>query len=195
MKILSKLIALVLFISVILFSFQFALNKVFASSKGSTIGSVTVEDLSDNEIEKQLNEAIKEWKNSDLYITIGEHQVQVSGDDFQFDVNASIKQYENDTDKSWFAFWQQKPTAHEPLVVEAKDSLIKKIQSETNLKVVEVKPQILEAASYLKESPIKLNVQDIAIKDAERISFESITIKDSQLRCYRYSKTTRWNND
>ena len=181
MKILSKLIALVLLISVILFSFQFALNKVFASSEGSTIGSVNVEDLSDKEIEQQLNEAIKEWKNSNLYITIGEHQIQVSGDDFLFDVNASIQQYTNDTDKSWYAFWQQKPTVHESLVVQAKDSLIKKVQSETNLKAVEVKPQILEAASDLKESPIKLNVQDIAMKDAERISFESITIKNSQL--------------
>lgn len=181
MKILSKLIALVLLISVILFSFQFALNKAFATSKGSTIGSVNVEDLSDKEMEKKLNEAIKEWMNSDLYITIGGHNVQVSGDDFLFDVNASIKQYKNDTDKSWYAFWQQNPTVHEQLEVVANDSLIKKIQNETNLKVEEVKPQILEAASYLKESPIKLNVQDIAINDAERISFETISIKDSAI--------------
>lgn len=179
MKIFSKAMIITLLISVALVSGEYMSIHTLAASEGSTIGSISVKDLSESDLKKKLNTAIAEWKNNKIEIMIGNHKVRLSGDDFLFDVDASIQQYEVAIDKPWYAFWEKTPIVHEPLQVKANHSLIEKIESEAKLKGGNIDQQVLEAASYLKKSPIEIQINDVSIEDAERISFESISIPDN----------------
>lgn len=181
MKGFSKIITLVFFAFLFLVASQFVIDDAFASSNGSTIGSVSVEDLSDQEIQKQITTAVADWKNNEICITIGDRKVLLNGGDFQFDIVASIKRYENDTAIPWYEFWKKNPTVHEPLMVEVNPSIKEKVERQTGLKWGEIQSQLLEAASNLKESPIKIHTTDFSIKSAERISFQTIQIPDSQV--------------
>lgn len=181
MKKFFKIIALVFFTFLFLVASQFVIDDAFASSNGSTIGSVSVEDLSNQEIQKQITAAVTDWRNNEIYLTIGDRKVLLNGGDFQFDIDASIKQYENDTATPWYDFWKDKPIVHEPLIVEVNPSIKEKVERQTGLKWGEVQSQLLVAAAKLKESPIKIDVTDFSIKSAERISFQTIQIPDSQV--------------
>lgn len=181
MKGFSKIIALVLFVFLFLVASQFVLDDAFASSNGSTIGSVSVEDLSNQEIQKQITAAVADWKSNEIYITIGDRKVLLNGEDFHFDIKASIKKYENDTTIPWYKFWKENPTVHVPLIVEINPSIKEKVEQRTGLEWSEIQSQLLEAASNLNESPIKIHTADFSLKSAERISFQTIQIPDSRV--------------
>ncbi|WP_299510792.1 VanW family protein [uncultured Rummeliibacillus sp.] len=181
MRFLSKTMAIILFLSILLISLKNADVTAYATSNGSTIGTVIVDELSDKEIKRQLNAAIEDWESEEIYVTVGSKKIILSGDDFLFNIDKSIRKFKQHTEKPWYAFWQDSPTVDEPLDVRASASLMKKIKSETNLHNLEIKSQVLEAASYLKKSPINIKVNDFSMKDAERISFQSIALKDAQV--------------
>ncbi|WP_251646995.1 VanW family protein [Rummeliibacillus stabekisii] len=156
-------------------------RHVFAASSGSTIGSVIVEDLSDEDIKKQINQALEKWKNSKLSVSIAGQTVLLKAEDFQFHVDESISTYKNRTAKPWFAFWIKSPIVHEPLRVSATDSLVGKISELTKQNSDEIVSQVLEAASYLKKFPLKIKDADFSIEDGERISFQAVPVKDADL--------------
>lgn len=180
MKKFSKINALVFLIFLFLAASQFIIDDAFAASNGSTIGSITVENLSDQEIQKQLTAAVADWKNNDIYIKIGDRKVLLNGEDFHFDIKASIKQYENDTAIPWYKFWKKKPTVHEQLVVEVNHSIKEKLERQTGLNWSGIQLQLLTAASNLEESPIEITATDFSLKSAERISFQTIHVQDDQ---------------
>lgn len=179
MRLFTK-ITITLLVFSFLVSFEYVGDKVLAASKGSTIGNVPIEDLSKGEMKKKLNAAIGEWQGSEIYVSIGEKEITLSGEDFLFDINASIKQYELSVERPWYAFWEKKRIVNEPLIVEGNASLKEKIEYQTNLKDENLTTQVLEAASYLKNGPIKVEVKSLSIENAERISFETIAINDNQ---------------
>ncbi|HWI47504.1 MAG TPA: hypothetical protein VNU45_04665, partial [Rummeliibacillus sp.] len=73
MKTISKWITIVLIFSAFLISSLKYVNvSAYAASNGSTIGSVSVEDLSEKDMKKQIDAAIAEWKNAEIYITVGD---------------------------------------------------------------------------------------------------------------------------
>ncbi|MCM3316877.1 VanW family protein [Rummeliibacillus stabekisii] len=166
---------------IILVSALYVNRHVFAASSGSTIGSVIVEDLSDEDIKKQINQALEKWKNSKLSVSIAGQTVLLKAEDFQFHVDESISTYKNRTAKPWFAFWIKSPIVHEPLRVSATDSLVGKISELTKQNSDEIVSQVLEAASYLKKFPLKIKDADFSIEDGERISFQAVPVKDADL--------------
>ncbi|GEM_PF-2140051 len=176
-----KIITGLFLLSIILVSASYVNIHVFAASGGSTIGSVTVEELSDGEVKKQLNRAINKWKNSELSVLVGGEKILLEAEDFQFDIDESISTYKNRTAKSWYAFWEKKPTVHEPLQVSANNSLAEKINEHTKQNSDEIVSQVLEAASYLKKFPLMINDADFSIEDGERISFQAVPVKDADL--------------
>ncbi|MGM9967112.1 MAG: VanW family protein [Rummeliibacillus sp.] len=181
MKKFSKINSLVFLIFLFLVASQFVIDDAFASSNGSTIGSVSVRDLSDKEIQKKITSAVEDWKNAEIYITIGNREVLLNGEDFQFDIDGSIKQYESDTAIPWYEFWKSNPIVHKPLIVEVNPSIKEKIESRTGLKWSEIQLQLLTAVANLEESPIKINTSDFSLKSAERVSFQTVHIQDDQV--------------
>jgi len=180
MRLFTKFTIITLLVFGFLVSFEYNGDKALAAPKGSTIGNVSIENLSKEEMKKQLNAAVDTWQSSEILITFGEKEILLTGEDFKFDINASIRQYELSIEKPWYAFWEKKRIVHESLIVEANPTLKEKIENQTNLKDENLITQILEAASYLKSSPIKVAVKDISIDQAERISFETIALSESQ---------------
>ena len=176
-----KIITGLFLLSIILASASYVNLHVFAASRGSTIGSVAVEDLSDGEVKKQLNRAINKWKNSELSVLVGGEKVVLEAEDFQFNSDESISTYKNRTAKPWYAFWRKTPIVHEPLQVSATDSLVEKISEHTKQNSDEIASQVLEAASYLRKFPLKIKDADFSIEDGERISFQAVPVKDADL--------------
>ncbi|RPJ97346.1 hypothetical protein CW357_01395 [Rummeliibacillus sp. TYF005] len=181
MNFLSKAMAIILFLSILLISLKYVDVIAYATSNGSTIGTVSVDELSDKEIRRNLNTAIEDWKSEGIYVTVGSKKILLSGDDFLFNIDNSIKKFKEHSEKPWYAFWQDSPTVDERLDVRASKSLMKKIKSETKIHNSEIESQLLESASYLKKSPIKIKVNDLSLEDAERISFQSIALKEDQI--------------
>ncbi|MBK3493447.1 VanW family protein [Viridibacillus sp. YIM B01967] len=183
MRLFSKITTVVVLIFGLLFSIEYIDIKALAAPKGSTIGNVAVEELSKKEMKQQLNTAIANWLDAEIYITVGEDEISLTGEDFIFDINTSIKQYGIHTERPWYAFFREKRIIQEPLIVEANSTLIEKIENQTNAKDEDLTARVLEAASYLKKSPIKIDIKDLSIEDedVERIAFEKIALNDSQM--------------
>lgn len=176
-----KIITGLFLFSIILLCVNYVNVPVFAATAGSSIGSVVVEDLSDSEVKKQLNRSINKWKNSELSVLVGGEKVILEAEDFQFDIDESISTYKKRTAKPWYAFWEKKPIVHEPLQVNATDSLVEKIREHTKQNSEEIVSHILEAASYLKKFPLKIKDADFSIEDGKRISFQAVPVKDADL--------------
>ncbi len=176
-----KILTYFTLLSIILVSALYVNRYVFAASSGSTIGSVIVEDLSDEDIKKKINQALDKWKNSKLSVSIAGQTVLLKAEDFQFHVDESISTYKNRTAKPWFVFWIKTPIVHEPLRVSATDSLVEKISELTKQNSDEIVSQVLEAASYLKKFPLKIKGADFSIEDGERISTQAVPVKNADL--------------
>ncbi|MEX3622053.1 VanW family protein [Viridibacillus arvi] len=181
MRFFTKITIITLLVFGFLVSFEYKGDNALAAPKGSTIGNVSIENLSKEDMKKKLNAGIDTWQGGEILIAVGEKEILLTGEDFKFDIDASIKQYELSIEKPWYAFWEKKRIVHESLIVEANPTLKEKVENQTNLKDANLITQILEAASYLKSSPIKVVVNDISIDHAERISFETIALSDSQI--------------
>ena len=128
MNFLSKAMAIILFLSILLISLKYVDVIAYATSNGSTIGTVIVDELSDKEIRRNLNTAIEDWKSEGIYVTVGSKKILLSGDDFLFNIDNSIKKFKEHSEKPWYAFWQDSPTVDERLDVRASKSLMKKIK-------------------------------------------------------------------
>lgn len=176
-----KIITALFLLSIILVSALYVNMHVSAAADGSTIGSVSVENLSDGEVKKELNRAVNKWSGSELSVLLGGQKVPLKAEDFEFDIEGSLITYKKRTTKPWYAFWEKKPIVHEPLRVIATDSLVEKIREHTKQNSDEIVSQVIEAASYLKKPPFNVKNADFSIKDGERISFQYVTVKNADL--------------
>lgn len=81
--------------------------KAYADGKqtnGSTIGGVSVSGLKDDEIKEVLESAIVEWKSEPIIIQGGGAELSIDPQEIQFDIERSIQNYRDLTDKPFFYF-------------------------------------------------------------------------------------------
>ena len=139
-------------------------------SVGSTIGGVETGDLKGEELKALLTNAVNDWYTQNLIVTGGGTSVEVSTSTFQFDIESTVANYENQVHKSWFAFWEDTPTVHLPLIVfpsEIVKNEISNISSwDTNLSYNNVELN----AAYLKTGPVEAVVIDVSVLEIDRIS-------------------------
>ncbi|MEK4530207.1 VanW family protein [Solibacillus sp. FSL K6-1554] len=137
---------------------------------GSTIGGVETGDLKGEELKTLLTNAVNDWYTQNLTVTGEGTSVEVSSSTFQFDIESTVANYENQVHKSWFAFWEDTPTVHLPLIVFPSEIVKNEISNvsswDTNLTYNNVELN----AAYLKTDPVEAAVIDVSVLETDRIS-------------------------
>lgn len=137
---------------------------------GSTIGGVETGDLKGEELKVLLTNAVNEWHTQNLTVTGGGTSIQVSSSTFQFDIESTVENYENQVHKSWFAFWKDTPTVHLPLIVFPSEVVKNEISNVSSWDTDLTYNNVQLNASYLKTDPIEAVVIDVSVLETDRIS-------------------------
>lgn len=137
---------------------------------GSTIGGVETGDLKGEELRALLKSAVNDWYTQNLTVTGGGTSVEVSSSTFQFDIESTVENYENQIQKSWFAFWKDTPTVHLPLIVFPSDIVKNEISNVSSWDTEFTYNNVELNASYLKTDPVEAVVIDVSVLETDRIS-------------------------
>ncbi|MCZ8533045.1 G5 domain-containing protein [Psychrobacillus psychrodurans] len=197
MKILTKNFIIICFIT--LFTYVLLPNNnltfltVNAESKSSTIGGVEIGDLEKDEITNHLKKAIENWKrDSEIVIEgVGVH-LPIDTTFFVFDVEASVNEYINITEKPWYAFWKSDSIVHIPLQLTLEPELITSIDENSQLNTEETINNIKRQVGMLTEEPIEAVLMDLSDLETERIAF---SIEEVSINLVGLSEVTETLND
>jgi hypothetical protein len=197
MKILTKnfifICFITLFIYVLLPNNNLTFLSVDAESISSTIGGVEVGDLEGEEITNHLKKAIENWKrDSEILIEgVGVH-LPIDSTFFVFDVEASVNEYINITEKPWYAFWKSDSIVHIPLQLTLEPELITTIEENSQLDTEKTINNIKQQVSMLSEEPIEAVLMDLSALESERIAF---SIEEVSVNLAGLSEVTEALND
>ncbi|MFY0741191.1 VanW family protein [Solibacillus silvestris] len=140
------------------------------NAAGSTIGGIETDDLKGEELKVLLTDAVNDWYTQNLTVTGGGTSIEVNSSTFQFDIESTVANYENQIHKSWYAFWEDTPTVHLPLIVSPSEIVKNEISNvsswDTNLTYNNVELN----AAYLKTDPVEAAVIDVSVLETDRIS-------------------------
>ena len=147
-------------------------KTVFADDEGngSTIAGVNVNGLDPKEIENVLNEALNEWLSEDIKVTGGGIELLIDPSKLQFDIPATISEYQTLIDKPWYAFWESERVVQIPLKVNANEEIKNEVASVAAWETDETYNQLISQASFLMDHQVEAKVKDLTIYDNERLS-------------------------
>lgn len=139
------------YLGLILLIFFIPQNTLAASKmpEGTTIATVQVANKTEQEVRKQLEDEIIIWKAQDDIVLEGEFETfTVSREAFQFDVDATVKQLNDRTKRSFSNFFKRPKNVHIPFEVSVDES----------------HPDInsITSKSYIDGAHIIHNLQDLA---------------------------------
>lgn len=137
---------------------------------GSTIGGVETGDLKGEELKALLTNAVNDWYTQNLTVTGGGTSIEVSSSTFQFDIESTVANYENQVHKSWFAFWKDNPTVHLPLIVFPSEIVKNEISNISSWDTDLTYNNVQLNAAYLKKDPVEAVVIDVSVLETDRIS-------------------------
>lgn len=149
-----------------------SLTTVFADDKsnGSTIAGVNVNGLDQKEIEKVLNDAVNEWVSENLVVTGGGVELVIDPSKLEFDIPATITEYQTLTDKAWYAFWESERVIHIPLKVADRGDIQSEISSVATWETDETYNQLISQASFLMSHEVEATVSNLDIYNNERLA-------------------------
>lgn len=197
MKILTKNFIIICFITLFIYVLLPNNNLTFltvdAESKSSTIGGVEIGDLEKEEITNHLKKAIENWKrNSEIVIEGVDVHLPIDTAFFVFDVEASVNEYINTTEKPWYAFWKSDSIVHIPLQLTLEPELITSIEENSQLNTEETINNIKRQVGMLSEEPIEAVLMDLSALETERIAF---SIEEVSVNLAGLSEITETLND
>ncbi|GGA35635.1 VanW family protein [Psychrobacillus lasiicapitis] len=176
MKILTKIITLICLVTLFFYLFlsesNIAFLKVDAKSDGSTIGGIEIEDLDKKEITSRLGLAIEDWKRDTKLVLEGKGiNLTLDTNYFIFDVEASVNQYLNASQKPWYAFWKTDSIVHIPLQITIDPKLLTLIEENSLLNKEKTIENIKAQVAVLSKIPIEAVLVDLTALESERIAF------------------------
>ncbi len=136
----------------------------------STIGEIETGDLKGEELKALLTNAVNDWYTQNLTVAGGGTSIEVSSSTFQFDIESTVANYENQVHKSWFAFWKDTPTVHLPLIVFPSEIVKNEISNVSSWDTDSTYNNVQMNASYLKTDPVEAVVIDVSVLETDRIS-------------------------
>lgn len=150
-------------------------------ANGSTIGGVNVSGLKDDEIKEVLENAILEWKSEPIIIQGGGAELTINPEEIQFDIERSIKNYRNLTDKPFFLFWTSDRKVQIPIYIAESDVVKSQISNISIWDTEETYNQVVMQASYLKSHEIEAIVTDTTQLKNERIALSIEEIPENAI--------------
>lgn len=175
MKIIFRSIILIVLLIVLLSIWipNFIANSVASADNntaGSTIGGVEVGNLKAEELKVLLTNAVNEWYTQNLTVTGGGTTIEVSSSTFQFDIESTVENYENQVHQSWFAFWKDASTVNLPLIVFPSEKVKNEISNVSSWDTESTYSSVELNAAYLKIDPVEAVVIDVSDLETDRIS-------------------------
>lgn len=176
MKIISKSIVLVALFAVLLtmwLSHFIASPSALANgeTQGSTIGGMEVGNLKGEDLKSALTNAVNDWYAHNLTVAGGgSNSIDVSSSTFQFDIESTVNQYEENYSKPWYAIWKSKNTVHLPLTVFPSEIVKNEIASVSAWDTDATYNKVELNASYLKTDEVEAVVIDSSLLEVDRIS-------------------------
>lgn len=141
-----------------------------SDSQGSTIGGIEIGNLKGEELKTEIANAVNDWYAQPTIITDGGKSIQVSTSTFQFDIDGTVKYYEENYKKPWYAFWANDTTVHLPLNVQPSEIVKNEISNISSWNTEATYERVVLNASYLRSSEVDAVVEELAAIDTDRIS-------------------------
>lgn len=148
---------------------------------GSTIGGVETGDLKGEELKALLTTAVNDWYTQNLTVAGGGTSIEVSSSTFQFDIESTVANYENQVHKSWFAFWEDTPTVHLPLIFFPSEIVKNEISNVSSWYLDLTYNNVELNAAYLKTDPVEAAVIDVSVLETDRISLSVESIPEGAM--------------
>ena len=176
MKIKLKVITLFSLITLLVYlwipSTQLYSVQAEGDKADSTIGGIVVTGMDEEEIRITLDTAIANWKQSgDFVVQGGGIELPITKDYFEFDVNATVIHYLNNTSNVWYEFWKSENQVNLPLTLAVNPEVNDEIDSVSLFVLEETYQNVVKEASFLSEEPVEATVADLSIYEANRIAF------------------------
>ncbi|MGE7997410.1 VanW family protein [Lysinibacillus sp. NPDC093190] len=146
------------------------IERALAKGDESTIGGISVKDLEDDAIENALREAINTWQEAPIDVEGAKVTISLDPKLFVFDVESTMAEYHNLTDKSWLAFWKQRQVVHIPLHVVVDEQVKKQLEATGVWEVEKTLQTIITEASNLKSHEVAATVADTNVIESERLA-------------------------
>lgn len=141
-----------------------------AETQGSTIGGMEIGNLKGEELKSALTNRVNEWYAQNLTVSGGDSSIEVSSSTFQFDIESTVNQYEENYRKPWYAFWKSDTTVHLPLTVFPSEVVKDEIAGISSWDIDATYSNVELAASYLKADEVEAVVIDTSGLEIDRIS-------------------------
>ena len=139
-------------------------------SKGSTIGGVEVGKLKGEELVNVLTDAVNEWYAQPITVFGGGSSMEVSTNTFQFDIEGTVKNYEENYVKKWYELWASNGKVHLPLTIQPSEYVKNEISNMSAWNTELTYEKIQLNASYLKTDDIEAVVEDLSALENDRIA-------------------------
>lgn len=169
---LTKFFSYILSIALLLFLFS---PIVLADEHSHTLGGKTVPSLDESELTPWISNEVTVWTEQAIAgLQTTAPNLQVTTDDFQFDVAQSVEQFLDKADVPWYAFWKRNQEVHQPLVVTLSDRLVAAIDADTAYDMNSSIEELKVKASVLSTEPIQLVRSSVTTADMERVGFVNV---------------------
>lgn len=139
-------------------------------AKSSTIGGMEVGNLEGEDLKSALTKNVNDWYAQNLTVSGGGSSIEISSSTFQFDIESTVNQYEENYRKPWYAFWESETTVHLPLTVFPSEVVKDEIASVSTWDTDATYSNAELAASYLKADEVEAVVIDTSLLEIDRIS-------------------------
>lgn len=150
-------------------------------NQGSTIGGMEVGNLKGDDLKSALTNKVNDWYAQNLTVSGGGSSIEVSSSTFQFDIESTVNQYEENYRKPWYAFWKSNTTVHLPLAVFQSEVVKDEIASVSTWDTDATYSNIELAASYLKTDEVEAVVIDTSLLETDRISLSLEAMPESAM--------------
>lgn len=157
--------------SIVLILFLFS-PYVFADEYSHTLGGKVVPSIEESKVTQFITNEVNLWTASAVeQINATSPHLQVSAEDFQFNIEQSVEQFIDKADVPWYAFWKRDQEVHQPLTVNLSERLVTAIDNDPSLDLVQTQNDLQLKASVLSEEPIQLVAGTISVADMERLGY------------------------
>lgn len=146
-------------------------------STGSSISGVSLEDLTYSKAKEKLTEAVNEWLAEDDLLAKSEYEhLRIPRDSFQFDIEGTLQELEEETKRHWSRFFKRKENVALSLKVTLRDdeqlsNWPKRINKEETLQ------RLITVAENLASQPVKIAYDKKVENDIETVAKVRLPIK------------------
>jgi len=149
---------LIAVLAVLILSPFYISKHVYAASKGSTLGGVSMEGLNEEEAKELLQTELKTWMNGGAFTLKSKYeQTEISRSAFTFDLDASWAEYEEMTKRSWQNFFLKPDNVHVPLTVKVDEKRLELPELADRQKTLD---HARKAAEVLSEDGSEIQYKD-----------------------------------